>query len=64
MFYKQKYKMRPSQGLNSLFREDTDSMKSETEEWSYLIKSGYRDDIWNEKGILQFSFLLDCYFSI
>ena len=35
MFYKQKYKMRPSQGLNSLFREDTDSMKSEeTEEKS------------------------------
>ena len=32
MFYKQKYKMRPSQGLNSLFREDTDTMKSDTKE--------------------------------
>ena len=32
MFYKQKYKMRPSQGLNSLFREDTDTMKSQTKE--------------------------------
>ena len=32
MFYKNKYKMRASQGLNSLFREDTASMKSQTKE--------------------------------